>query len=66
MKIRNIGIEEKQCSRELTKCYFILYSLENLITKDTMTYIYIYIYIINLIHHKLKNVNAYNEIQVCP
>ena len=66
MKIKKIGIEEKQCSKEPTKCYFILYSLENPITKDTVMHINTHTHTYNFIHHKLKNLNAYNEIQVCP
>jgi len=66
MMIRKIGIEEKRCSRQPTKCYFILYSLENPIKKYTMMHTNTHTHIYNLIHHKLKNVNAYNEIQVCP
>ena len=48
MKIRKMGIEEeKQCSKESTKCYVILYSVENPYAKDLMmhTFQYIYIYI---------------------
>jgi len=47
MKIRKIGIEEeKQCSKEPTKCYVIFYSVENPEAKDLMMHTFPYIYIL--------------------